>query len=89
MKKICLIVPIIFAIALFILVGYDERHDTIECTVVQVTETTVTVEAPNGHLYDYYLTIPVVGKKVKVTFDNRGTETNPYDDEVTKIASID
>jgi len=82
MKKVKLMLAIIIVIALFALVGYDERHDTVECTVVQVTETTVTVETPNGHLYDYYINAPIVGKTVKVTFDNKGTITNPYDDEI-------
>lgn len=85
MKKVKVILVIISIITLSILVAYDERHSTVECTVVQVTETTVTVEAPNGHLYDYYLTVPMIGEKVKVTFDNRGTETNPYDDEIVKV----
>lgn len=85
MKKLKLILSIITVITLFILVGYDEKHDTVTCTVVQVTETKVTVETPNGHQYDYYLTVPVIGEKVKVTFDNKGTETNPYDDEIVKI----
>lgn len=89
MKKLKLIVAIVIVMALFILVAYDERHDTVECTVVQVTETKVVVEAPNGHQYDYYLTIPVIGEKVKVTFDNRGTETDPYDDEIVKATPVD
>ena len=85
MKKIKTIIIIASIVALSLLVAYDERHSTVECTVVSVTETTVTVEAPNGHLYDYYLTVPMIGEKVKVTFDNRGTETNPYDDEIVKV----
>ena len=89
MKKLKLIVAVVIVMALFILVAYDERHDTVTCTVVQVTETTVTVEAPNGHQYDYYLTIPVIGEKVKVTFDNRGTETDPYDDKIIKATPVD
>lgn len=89
MKKLKLILSIIIVITLFILVGYDERHDTVECTVVSVTETVVTVEAPNGHQYDYYLTVPVIGEKVKVTFDNKGTETDPYDDEIVRVTSVD
>lgn len=75
MKRIFLIAPITLVIILFIFVGYDKHHNT--------------VEAPSRHQYDYYLTIPAIGEKVKVTFDNRGTEIDPYDDEIVRVASVD
>ena len=83
MKKVKIILAIIFVIIMFILVAYDERHDTISCKVMSYDSETVCLLHPNGQYYTYYGSVGNA-ETVKVVFDNKGTE-NPFDDEVVKI----
>ena len=48
MKKVKLILSIIIIIVLFIIVSYDERHDTIPCEVVSYDSESVCLRHPNG-----------------------------------------
>lgn len=84
MKKIKTIIIIISIITLSLLVAYDERHDTIPCTVVSYDSETVCLLHPNGNYYSYYGTVGDA-ETVLAVFDNKGTITNPYDDEVVGI----
>lgn len=92
MKKalITLLATILF-IGLFIIVGIDERHYSMECTVVTTVTTTetniITVETPTPvrRLYDFYSDTLPETTTLKVTFDSKGTETNPYDDEIVGV----
>lgn len=83
MRKIKLILSIIFIIALSIIVAYDERHDTIPCTIVSSDSETICLRHPNGEYYSFYGSVGNA-EMVKAVFDNKGTE-NPYDDEIIKI----
>lgn len=83
MRKIKLILSIIIVIALFIIVAYDERHNTVPCEVISYDSETVCLRHPNGEYYSYYGTVGDAETVIAV-FDNRGTE-NPFDDEVVRI----
>jgi hypothetical protein len=84
MKKLKLILAVIFVIIMFILVAYDERHDTIPCTVVSSDSESVCLLHPNGEYYTYYGSVGDA-ETVNAIFDNKGTVSNPYDDEVVGI----
>lgn len=86
MRKIKLILSIILIIVVFIIVGYDERYDTISCEVVSYDSESVCLHHPNGEFYTYWGTIGDNdnASEVVAVFDNKGTE-NPFDDEVIKI----
>lgn len=83
MRKIKLILSIAIIVALFIIVAYDERHDTIPCEVVSYDSESVCLRHPNGEYYSYYGSVGDA-EMVKAVFDNKGTE-NPFDDEVVGI----
>lgn len=83
MKKLHILL-IIFIIIIFIFVGHDERYDTIPCTVISSDSETVCLRHPNGEYYTYYGSVGDA-ETVLAVFDNRGTITNPYDDEVVAI----
>ena len=84
MKKAKEILAIVAIVVLFILVAYDERHDTIPCTVVSYDSESVCLRHPNGEYYTYYGSVGDA-KTVNAIFDNRGTVTNPHDDRVVGI----
>jgi hypothetical protein len=84
MKKVKLMLAIAIIIALFIIVSYDERHDTIPCIVVSSDSESVCLLHPNGEYYTYYGSVGDA-ETVNAIFDNKGTVSNPYDDEVIGI----
>lgn len=84
MKKLKLMLAVIIVIILSVLVAYDERHDTIPCTVVSSDSESVCLLHPNGEYYTYYGSVGDA-ETVLAVFDNRGTITNPYDDRIVRI----
>lgn len=84
MKKVKTILVIVSIVILSVLVAYDERHDTIPCKVVSSDSETVCLLHPNGKYYTFYGSVGDA-ETVLAVFDNKGTISNPYDDEIIKI----
>ncbi len=84
MKKVKIILAVAIVFVLFIIAGYDERHDTISCKVISYDAESVCLLHPNGEYYTYYGSVGDA-ETVNAIFDNKGTVSNPYDDEVVGI----
>lgn len=82
--KIKVFLAVVIVVILSALVGYDERHDVVPCEVISYDSETVCIRHPNGEYYTYNGSVGDA-KTVFAIFDNKGTMTNPYDDEVVGI----
>ena len=79
---------IAFIVACFLFVSYKESHYTKDMTVYDMRNEIITFEDAQGNLWDYETDIDAKferGQKYKVTMFTNHTDSNIYDDEITRI----